>query len=392
MSRSCARRARVMGVALFALFCGGAVHGQPGGGPFVARSSTTGGTSFFVAPHVEAAHGRLRFGGQLQLGWGSANMREGGGFVELALSEDARISTSWLKASTIARERRGSDRTFALSLESRGAGLTAARRVADSRLDSFTQELRGTEVRAWTGLGRRFDLGLSFREAEVAERGEGVDVRRYIVANYEFIWTRRFEYTYIAERQDLELDLTAQFGDFALTGVAGRGFADGLAADRTWAYGRIAAPLPHGLQLLVEAGRNDGGASVARATREFVRIGFRVDLARRDDSAPVPSPGTTSNATAERRAASASLVGSGPTTRLLIVAPHATRVEVKGDFTGWEPVPMTRIAEGRWTAAVRAGVLRFNIRVDGADWTVPAGVPVIPDEFSGALVAVLVVR
>lgn len=64
--------------------------------------------------------------------------------------------------------------------------------------------------------------------------------------------------------------------------------------------------------------------------------------------------------------------------------PSAQRVEIAGDWTGWEPVPLQRESGGRWILRVNlpAGVHRFNLIVDG-EWTVPPGVSSVPDGFGG---------
>ncbi len=70
---------------------------------------------------------------------------------------------------------------------------------------------------------------------------------------------------------------------------------------------------------------------------------------------------------------------------LLFRLPGAQRVEVVGDWTDWQPVPMRRLQDGRWTLDVTlpAGVHRFNLIVDGERWIVPAEVPSIDDGFGG---------
>ncbi len=72
---------------------------------------------------------------------------------------------------------------------------------------------------------------------------------------------------------------------------------------------------------------------------------------------------------------------------LRVQAPTAARVEIMGDFTHWEPVALDRDANGRWSVrfAVAPGIHRMNVRVDGGPWGVPPGVPVLHDEFSGAV-------
>jgi len=70
---------------------------------------------------------------------------------------------------------------------------------------------------------------------------------------------------------------------------------------------------------------------------------------------------------------------------LVVLADAATTVEVSGDFTDWEPLSLSSRAPGEWAAdlPLRPGTYRFNVRVNGGDWTVPAGVTAVMDEFGG---------
>jgi hypothetical protein len=71
---------------------------------------------------------------------------------------------------------------------------------------------------------------------------------------------------------------------------------------------------------------------------------------------------------------------------------QATTVELYGDWTGWEPMPMTRDGARGWVLPVRltSGVHKFNLRVDGTRWVVPEGVRREPDGYGGE-VGVLIV-
>jgi hypothetical protein len=64
---------------------------------------------------------------------------------------------------------------------------------------------------------------------------------------------------------------------------------------------------------------------------------------------------------------------------------RGARAELMGDFTEWQAVALTRVEAGRYQYVVRlpTGLYRFNIRVDGGSWIVPAGVDVVNDEFGG---------
>ncbi len=63
----------------------------------------------------------------------------------------------------------------------------------------------------------------------------------------------------------------------------------------------------------------------------------------------------------------------------------AERLDLVGDWTGWEPVPLERAADGSWILPVRLqpGVYRFNLVVDGQTWIVPEGVVAIDDGYGG---------
>jgi len=71
---------------------------------------------------------------------------------------------------------------------------------------------------------------------------------------------------------------------------------------------------------------------------------------------------------------------------LVIVAGSATVIEVSGDFTDWEPIVLARgDRPGTWRVPtpLSPGTYRFNVRLDGREWIVPAGVTRLQDEFAG---------
>jgi len=78
---------------------------------------------------------------------------------------------------------------------------------------------------------------------------------------------------------------------------------------------------------------------------------------------------------------------------LVVHAGEASNIEVSGDFTDWEPVPLAPGAGATWmvTLPLAPGTYRFNIRIDGGAWVVPVGVTRLADEFGGT-VGLLTVR
>lgn len=87
--------------------------------------------------------------------------------------------------------------------------------------------------------------------------------------------------------------------------------------------------------------------------------------------------------------------GTGDATARFSVEPGpASSVELLGDFTGWEAVPMRRTGEDRWVVEVEVppGVYRFGFRVDGS-WWVPETAPGrTQDEWGRSTATVVVPR
>jgi hypothetical protein len=82
----------------------------------------------------------------------------------------------------------------------------------------------------------------------------------------------------------------------------------------------------------------------------------------------------------------------GGQTRLSIVWPSVSRVEIAGDFTNWEPLALSRNSDGSWatTLSLSPGIYEMNVRADGGDWVSPPGIPSKRDEF-GQAVGLLVI-
>jgi hypothetical protein len=73
-----------------------------------------------------------------------------------------------------------------------------------------------------------------------------------------------------------------------------------------------------------------------------------------------------------------------PRRMLRVRAPSVHRVEVMGDFTGWEPVEL--VAEGDAFGAafvLSTGSHRMVVRLDGGPWVPAANTPAVDDDFGG---------
>lgn len=90
-------------------------------------------------------------------------------------------------------------------------------------------------------------------------------------------------------------------------------------------------------------------------------------------------------------------VSGGSTARrertLRVHAPVAARVEIAGDFSGWQPVALARVGGGWWAGQVTLapGAQQMVVRADGGAWIAPPGLLAITDEFGGS-VGLLVVK
>jgi hypothetical protein len=84
---------------------------------------------------------------------------------------------------------------------------------------------------------------------------------------------------------------------------------------------------------------------------------------------------------------------TGDSLRVVIVRqPAASRVEIVGDFTDWEPVEMAGAPNGEWRIerVIAPGPHRMAIRVDGGPWRVPSNLPHVADDFGGEVGIVIV--
>ncbi|HEX6307089.1 MAG TPA: glycogen-binding domain-containing protein [Longimicrobiales bacterium] len=170
------------------------------------------------------------------------------------------------------------------------------------------------------------------------------------------------------------------------------------ASERAWtgAYGDASFLLSvtSHLSVAVSGGSYPSDPIRGLLAASYVNAGIRIRLA----GAHAPDPAAI--VTAALRATSGGtpnarleVTGSGDPRTLRVLAPGARTVELMGDFTDWQPVALTRVGHGAWEIRLplSPGVHRVNVRIDGGDWTVPAGARAEPSEFGG-VVGVVVVR
>jgi hypothetical protein len=180
---------------------------------------------------------------------------------------------------------------------------------------------------------------------------------------------------------------------------AGRGLP--TVAGRSRAWGSVSATLwlREHLALVAGAGSYPVDFTQGYPGGRFIQAGFRMAIGRSDiSSTRVRSrdvvAGTGSGSDHESAggviAAFATEHAAGDAVTLRVRAPEARTVEIAGDFTSWEPVPLARSADGWWTATlpISDGTHQLSVRLDGSAWVVPPGLMTMTDEsgVSGLLV------
>jgi len=158
---------------------------------------------------------------------------------------------------------------------------------------------------------------------------------------------------------------------FALSGATQ--MASG-AETRRWLRGRAGVRIIPDAWLVVSMGREPTQAFGARMTPGTSLAVIVNGIPRRTERPTRPS-----SAAFVARAMKTGLI------RFEVVAPNAHRVEISGDFSGWEPVALESVSNGKWRADVHAatGVHRLLMRVDGGEWAPPPNVAVARDELLG---------
>jgi hypothetical protein len=164
------------------------------------------------------------------------------------------------------------------------------------------------------------------------------------------------------------IDLVAFAGIREWPGDAGLG-------DELWAGASVAWWLTQNTALTIAGGAYPWDVLQALSGGEYLSIGLKITPRR---VRPIPVSATAPIVFTPEQARDGSIT---------FPVRGASRVEIAGDWTGWNPVPLAQDVAGRWVlpATLEPGAYRFNLRVDGARWMVPEGFPVLDDGFGGTV-------
>ncbi|HZE09882.1 MAG TPA: glycogen-binding domain-containing protein [Gemmatimonadaceae bacterium] len=174
------------------------------------------------------------------------------------------------------------------------------------------------------------------------------------------------------------------------------------AAKKTWGSANASVPITQTLSIVGAAGTYPINPMQGFPGGRFVSVGLRVSnplrgMENRNESrgsgADAQRMSGISDSTSEKDVDGLSrpeLVVNRATAdsiTLIISAPGAERVELTGDFTGWDPVALTLNKDGSWirSFALARGQYQMNVRVNGGKWTVPRSLLSMVDEFGGAV-------
>lgn len=168
---------------------------------------------------------------------------------------------------------------------------------------------------------------------------------------------------------------------------------------RTGLWGELSALVPVSSRISLALG---GGSYPSDPLRRvlgarYINAGCRLALIGADRSPALPMPAAVAAVRTNTNVESTSrgqleLARVGSQHALHVHVADATSVELMGDFTDWQTLPLARIGEGIWEIQLKLepGVHRLNIRIDGGRWLVPAGARPEQDEFGGVVGVVVV--
>jgi hypothetical protein len=245
------------------------------------------------------------------------------------------------------------------------------------------------------GLGQTWD-GAVWRVVRVAEAGAwahaGIATALAALTPTAVDDTLHYTDATVSLRVDLaRVDLGASAGL-----RAGQRFSALGGSARSWGGASATIWLAERLALVAGTGTYPVDLTQGFPGGRYASLGIRLASGEARRAAPASGRGVNADRRAgydapagtDRRVLTfevASATGGRRTLR--VHAPSAAGVEVAGDFSAWQPIPLSRAGGGWWTVTlpVSRGTHQVNLRVDGGPWRVPPGLGVVADEFGGTV-------
>lgn len=147
------------------------------------------------------------------------------------------------------------------------------------------------------------------------------------------------------------------------------------------ALGSITYHVDQRLAIVAAGGRQQSDQVLGIPSGGFATLGVR--FSTRSGAEPLRTGTTVGVSVVPRR---------GGTHLLRLEMPNgAGSIEIAGDFSGWEPITLSRRG-GAWETVltIPSGSYRVAIRIDGGEWIAPPGLPQIADELGG-IVGILII-
>ncbi len=176
---------------------------------------------------------------------------------------------------------------------------------------------------------------------------------------------------------DALVGATWTVSSFTFGASAGTRRGTGITSQGWW-QGSATFHLTPDVHLSADFGRTPSDVLLGMRGGQFTRFGLRVDVPRRPVFRKHPVIVKAPPIEVSREI-------SGRV-RVRFALPTSVRVAtITGDVTTWQPVALTRLADGRWEVWLDAapGLYRINLRLDDGPWLAPPGVPSVDDDFGG---------
>ena len=188
---------------------------------------------------------------------------------------------------------------------------------------------------------------------------------------------------------DVESSVKWEHHLMEVTVRGGQRFGDRLdvtSESRQWASAQAAIWVSSQLAAVAGGGREPAQPTRGLPARSFGSLGLMLAYW------PIPR-GTVPVETPESMVHAFALRAAGPNTqRVTARIGGVEKVEIMGDFSDWQPMPLIRRGRDLWEllVPVAPGVHQINLRIDGGQWIAPPGMPTLRDGFNGE-VGVLVI-
>ena len=193
---------------------------------------------------------------------------------------------------------------------------------------------------------------------------------------------------YQSRLTDLETSIRYEHRLIEITARGGRRFGntfDLTPESKQWGSAQVSVWLSSQLAAVAGGGREPAQPTRGLPARTFASLGVMLAYW------PIPR-GTVPVVTPASLVQAFELRPAGPDMRVTARIGSVETVEVMGDFSDWEPLPMIRRGRDHWELLVQmpAGVHQINMRIDRGKWIAPPGMPKMKDDFNGEVGIVVI--